>query len=245
MDEVEQDLRGLRPALVSVEVVGIAMVVLVSIWTGHCMGGFSGSDDANLVFNWHPLLMVISLVFLYGNGILVYRVARHERKSRLKVAHAVVMGSATLLAFFGLKAVFDFHSEKEIPHTYSLHSWLGLMAVSLAVLQWILGLVTFLFPGLASHLRKALLPVHVFTGLAVFILAAVTALLGITEKAIFRDKDKEFSYKDGGGEATVVNLLGISIVVFVVLILAIVTRQSFRRLNMAEDQMLLTEGHAE
>ena len=69
----------------------------------------------------------------------------------------------------------------------------------------------------------------------------------------FRDKDKEFSYKvrylyyvitsiykgkcnlanndneqDGGGEATVVNLLGLSIVVFVVLILAIVTRQSFR-----------------
>ena len=33
---------------------------------------------------------------------------------------------------------------------------------------------------------------------------------------------------DGGGEATVVNLLGISIVVFVVLILGIVTRQSFR-----------------
>ena len=58
------------------KVVGVAMVVLVSIWTGHCMGGFSGSDDANLVFNWHPLLMVISLIFLYGNGILVYRVAR-------------------------------------------------------------------------------------------------------------------------------------------------------------------------
>ena len=34
--------------------------------------------------------------------------------------------------------------------------------------------------------------------------------------------------QDGGGEATVVNLLGLSIVVFVVLILAIVTRQSFR-----------------
>ena len=39
----------------------------------------------------------------------------------------IVMGSATLLAFFGLKAVFDFHSEKEIPHTYSLHSWFDIM----------------------------------------------------------------------------------------------------------------------
>ena len=76
-------------------------------------------------------------------------------------------------------------------------------------------------------------------------------------------------FQDGGGEATVVNLLGLSIVLFVVFVLAIVTRQSFRwsliechekssfsyiawrlisflrRLNMAEDQMLLTEGHTE
>ena len=94
----------LRGLMFLIQAVGVAMVVLVSIWTGHFMGGFSGSD-ANLVFNWHPLLMVISLIFLYGNGILVYRVARcafhkslvsmplffirHERKSRLKVAHAV------------------------------------------------------------------------------------------------------------------------------------------------------------
>ena len=33
--------------------------------------GFAGSGD--LEFNWHPLLMTISLVYLYGNGILVYR----------------------------------------------------------------------------------------------------------------------------------------------------------------------------
>ena len=42
------------------------------------------------------------------------------------------------------------------------------------------------------------------------------------------DYDDDGNEQDGGGEATVVNLLGISIVVFVVLILAIVTRQSFR-----------------
>ena len=151
------------------KVVGVAMVVLVSIWTGHFMGGFAGSSDASLEFNWHPLLLVISLVFLYGNGILVYRVARwchledinqilivqawekesaeggsccwwvsiitpvHERLKNAKFYFyikcfwwsflLIVMGSATLLAFFGLKAVFNFHAEKEIPHTYSLHSW--------------------------------------------------------------------------------------------------------------------------
>lgn len=244
MDEVEQDLRGLKPAFVTVEVVGVLMVVAVSVLTGHCWGGFAGSGD--LEFNWHPLLMTISLVYLYGNGILVYRIARHERKSRLKVAHAVVMGSATLLACGGLKAVFDFHSFKEIPHSYSLHSWLGLLAVSLAVLQWCLGLVTFLWPGLASHLRAAFLPIHVFSGLAVFVLAAAAALLGLTEKALFRTETTTgFDYKEGGGEAVLTNLLGLAIVLFTALVLATASRQSFRRLNRAEDQMLLTEGHTE
>lgn len=247
MDEIEQDLRGLRPAFVTAEVVGAAMVVGMSVWTGHYLGGFAGSSNPDLEFNWHPLLMTISLVYLYGNGILVYRIARNERKSRLKVAHAVVMGSATLLACLGLKAVFDFHSYRAIPHTYSLHSWLGLMAISLAVLQWVLGLVTFLLPGLASHLRTTFLPIHVFSGIAVFVLAAAAALLGLTEKALFRSNDKEvdFQWKDGGGEATLVNLLGVSIVVFVCLVLGIVSKQSFKRLHRPEDQMLLNESHGE
>ena len=92
------------------QVVGLGLVVLMSVWTGHFLGGFSGQvtnqnmpsghvttvltpdwlqSDPGLEFNWHPLLLTISLVYLYGNGILVYRVARNERKSRLKVAHAV------------------------------------------------------------------------------------------------------------------------------------------------------------
>ena len=142
--------------------VGLGLVVLMSVWTGHFLGGFSGQvtnhsaasghvttvltpdwlqSDPGLEFNWHPLLLTISLVYLYGNGILVYRVARNERKNRLKVAHAVgktyrrkimkfkaqkyfhiaVMCCATLLACLGIKAAFDSHAlaaAGPIPHTY-------------------------------------------------------------------------------------------------------------------------------
>ena len=85
------------------------------------------------------------------------------------------------------KAAWDSHSlaSPPIPHTYSLHSWCGLLTIILATAQWILGLVTFLWPGLASHLRSFFLPVHIFVGLTIFILACATALMGITEKAIF------------------------------------------------------------
>ena len=51
--------------------------------------------------------------------------------------------------------------------------------------QWLAGLITFLFPGLASHLKSSYLPVHIFFGLMIFVCACATALLGITEKAIF------------------------------------------------------------
>ena len=120
MDEIEQDLNGLRPVFIisqvitekcsmlrlisCLEVVGVGLVVMMSVWTGHFMGGFAGQSDPKLEFNWHPLLLTISLIYLYGNGILIYRLARNERKSKLKVAHATVMGSATVLACFGIKA---------------------------------------------------------------------------------------------------------------------------------------------
>ena len=65
------------------------MVVIMSVWTGHHLGGFAGQSDPALEFNWHPLLLTISLIYLYGNGILIYRIGRNERKSRLKLAHAI------------------------------------------------------------------------------------------------------------------------------------------------------------
>ena len=124
MDEIEQDLSGLRPVFILsqviileipniprlqclLEVVGVGLVVMMSVWTGHFMGGFAGQSDPKLEFNWHPLLLTISLIYLYGNGILIYRLARNERKSKLKLAHATVMGSATVLACFGIKAGLD------------------------------------------------------------------------------------------------------------------------------------------
>lgn len=46
---------------------GFLCVMFVCLWSGIWRGGFAW-DGSFLQFNWHPVLMVTSLVVLYGNG---------------------------------------------------------------------------------------------------------------------------------------------------------------------------------
>ena len=41
---------------------------MLANWLVKYNGGFAWESNARLEFSWHPLLMVIGLVFLNGNG---------------------------------------------------------------------------------------------------------------------------------------------------------------------------------
>jgi cytochrome b-561 len=105
----------------------------------------------------------------------------------VKILHGIIHLAVLIFASIALKAVFDSHNKpiKPIPNMYSLHSWVGLSAVVLFGLQWIVGFVSFLFPKLSDGLRRMYLPHHKFWGLAIFGLCIAAALSGITEKAFF------------------------------------------------------------
>lgn len=250
MDEVEQDVTGFVPVYGIAQISGFMAVVLMGIWTGHHLGGFAWQGDPNHQFNWHPLLMTLGMIYLYGNGLLMYRMFRNERKRKLKLLHAGVMISVFFLAVIALKAVFDSHNLKPckdpksegdfcpVPNLYSLHSWMGLITVILFLFQWLAGLITFLFPGLASHLRASYLPLHVFFGLMIFVFACATAILGITEKTIFALGSK---YQDRDPSGVVANWIGLLIGLFCVLVVYLVANPRFKRLTRPEDEMLLTE----
>lgn len=53
----------------------------------------------------------------------------------MKFIHAGLHLLAFIFAVIAMVAVFDFHNAAQIPNMYSLHSWLGLVALTLFCLQ--------------------------------------------------------------------------------------------------------------
>merc|ERR1712059_191883 len=95
-------------ALAAVQVPGLAAVIMTITWVEHFKGGVVwGVKDKGIVFNWHPILMTLGLIFLYGNGALIYRIlpAKNEsHKLKLKIAHAIVMMVVFIMMIIGLQA---------------------------------------------------------------------------------------------------------------------------------------------
>lgn len=118
---------------------------------------------------------------------MIYRAFRTVRKKALKLTHASIHLGAFILTVIALKTVFDSHNlaTKPIPNMYSLHSWLGLGAVLIFSLQYVFGFVAYLLPSAKESLKVALMPIHIYFGVFGFGLAIASALMGLTEKAIF------------------------------------------------------------
>ncbi|XP_067280675.1 lysosomal membrane ascorbate-dependent ferrireductase CYB561A3 [Pseudorasbora parva] len=227
---------------------GVLCVVFVCLWSGIWRGGFAW-DGSFLQFNWHPVLMVTSLVVLYGNAIILYRVPLTWSRWWCKLAHAGLLFVAGVLSVLGLCAVFDFHRANNIPHLYSLHSWTGISTVALFTLQWFLGLCAFLLPWTPLAFRARLKPLHVWMGMAIFTLSLITSLSGINEKLLLtlsgRNGSNTEPYTALPAEALFANSLGILVVIFGLVVLTILI--SSQKLKNPEfenetDRPLLTDA---
>jgi cytochrome b-561 len=69
MDPSQNRLVNFRLLYLITQMIGVVIAILVASWIGIHLKGFGWDYDApSVLFNWHPILMSIGMVFLYGNG---------------------------------------------------------------------------------------------------------------------------------------------------------------------------------
>ncbi|KAL8038467.1 hypothetical protein ABFX02_11G109200 [Erythranthe guttata] len=191
------------PILPVVRVIGVAVAALLLIWTLHYRGGLSLSpENKTLLFNVHPLLMVIGLVLLNGEAMLAYKTLSGTKDFK-KSVHLSLQFLAFVLSIVGLWAVWKFH-------IHSLHSWLGLACLFLFGIQWACGFVTFWYPGGSRKSRAGLLPWHVYIGVYIYALSVITCVTGLLMRATSLQR-KEIITRYSR-EAFLINSLGMLLV---------------------------------
>ncbi|KAG2652656.1 ascorbate-specific transmembrane electron transporter 2 [Panicum virgatum] len=190
----------------------VAAAVMVLVWAIHFRGGLAiEATNKNLIFNVHPVLMLIGYIIIGSEAIMVYKVFPTLKHDTAKLVHLILHGIALVLGAVGIYFAFKNHNESGIANLYSLHSWLGIGTITLYGIQWIFGFVTFFFPGAAPNLRRSLLPWHILFGLFVYILALANAELGFLEKLTFLESSGLDKY---GTEAFLVNFTALVVVLF-------------------------------
>ncbi|RDX87860.1 putative ascorbate-specific transmembrane electron transporter 1 [Mucuna pruriens] len=185
----------------------IAIATLVLVWLLHFREGvaFRSSNPAK-IFNLHPLLMVIGFILVGGEAIMAYKSVPEKRRT-VKVVHLLLHLIALVAGVLGIIAVFKSKKEAGLADMYTLHSWLGMSAICLFGLQYMLGFFTYFFPGAEMSSRATLLPWHRFMGMVIFLLAVATAEAGLVQYfqylGLFRSR-----------EALIVNSTGLLLFLF-------------------------------
>uniref|UniRef100_A0A2L2YJK4 Cytochrome b561 n=1 Tax=Parasteatoda tepidariorum TaxID=114398 RepID=A0A2L2YJK4_PARTP len=235
-----QNLGYFKVWLLITQLLGVVSIALVSSWCDQYLGGFAWQSNPQLQFNHHPFFMVLGFVFCYGNGLLVFRVFRYQRKQPVKLLHFGLHTVAFIFTIVSLKAVFDSHNlpAKPKPNLYSLHSWLGLTAVILFAMQYTFGFLAFLSPGLTKIWRTKYLPLHVFFGLSIFIMGVAASLIGIAEMLIYVSPG---GYGSLPTTAVIGNLLGYCLILFAIFIGYLVVTPEFKRRLLPEEVQLQLE----
>ncbi|XP_073316640.1 probable transmembrane ascorbate ferrireductase 4 [Primulina huaijiensis] len=187
------------------------VAILVITWALHFQASFiplSPSQEDLIYAVMHPLLMVIGFILISGEAILVYRWLPGSRNLK-KSVHLCLQGVALGCGIFGIWT--KFHGQDGIvANFYSLHSWMGLICISMFGAQWLFGFMNFWHKGEVRTTRLKVLPWHVFLGLYTYGLAVVTAEMGLLEKLTLLQANPNVTKR--GPESSIVNGLGLSLI---------------------------------
>ncbi|XP_047342471.1 probable transmembrane ascorbate ferrireductase 4 [Impatiens glandulifera] len=189
---------------------GLVVASLVLIWALGFRSSFlprSPSQEDLIYAVLHPILMVIGFILISGEAILVHRWLPGSTNLK-KSVHLSLQGLALACGVFGIWT--KFHGQDGVvANFYSLHSWMGLICVSLFGAQWLMGFLSFWHKGEVRMVRLRVLPWHIFLGLYTYGMAVVTAEMGLLEKlTLLQMKD---NVAKRSTESMIVNGMGLGL----------------------------------
>lgn len=186
----EQLSRIQGPASILSHILAVLAVILVISWIEK-LGGLSWQKgNSKLVFNWHPLLMILAFCFMTVASLAFRAPYKSSSRWTVKLVHGSAWLVAAICATIALIAVFKSHNDPVsgfIANLYSLHSWIGMAVIGLFVLQFLTGFFTFGYKleRITPAMKAKTLVIHSFVGPFIYIATAATILLGIQEKEGF------------------------------------------------------------
>ncbi|KAL0446693.1 UNVERIFIED_CONTAM: putative transmembrane ascorbate ferrireductase 3 [Sesamum latifolium] len=168
---------------------GIIATVLLIVWLLHYREGIDlDSGSASRIFNVHPFLMFFGFIFMAGE----------ERfDPTLSVSPSLTLRRRFIESRF-----------RASNFTSTIDRFL---AKAFVALPWLIGLSVFLLPGASHESRAQVASWHVTGGRILLFMAICAALTGLTEKATVMGLQHQ-------SEARTINFLGLSILLFGILV---------------------------
>ncbi|KAG5234594.1 transmembrane ascorbate ferrireductase [Salix suchowensis] len=197
------------PLTFAAHALAVAGAAMVLVWNLHYRGGLAWeATNKNLIFNLHPVLMLIGLIIIGGEAIMSYKSL--PLKKEVKKQSISSPCCCCILGSVGIAAAFKNHNESNIPTYTACHSWIGISIIFL-----------YSNPGSTARRSKSL-PWHVLFGILLYILAVGNAALGFLEKLTFLQSS---GIARRGPEALLVNFTAVITILYgVFVILSVLSR---------------------
>lgn len=195
-----------RAALIVAPLSAFVALITVGVWVSQLGGLSTQQGQSKLVFNWHPLMMIIAFLFMtvaslsfrYSQELSTGRTRSQIYRTMAKLGHGLCWIIAALCMVLGLVAVFHSHNDPVsgfLANLYSFHSWVGILVLILYFFQLVAGMgifglpiflsSTFLSSSHHQQIKYHFLQIHTFLGPLLYQGVLVTIVLGIQEKEGF------------------------------------------------------------
>jgi general stress protein CsbA len=171
-DAAQPDGAGLYSNLYT----GTAIIAQLGVWILAVIVWASVFTHQVIFFSAHPLLNSVGVLLLTQGALILQPTHTATQKHQGAIIHSVLNGAGVLALVVGLIIVEINKVQSHIGHFESTHAILGLITSILLVLQVLVGLTQFYFPGMYGGVSNAkkIYKYHRMAGYVILVLALAT-----------------------------------------------------------------------